>query len=88
VIRLGDGCANPGASCGGETRQTVLEEILLRFEEEEEAPDLTRVRAAMSAERQMGRASQSFGRRKAAFQHVESPPDGVAAREHISIPLC
>jgi hypothetical protein len=88
VICVGDGCGDPGAGCGRETRQSVSGRIVGRVEDEEETVDLTRMRAAMTAERQMGRASQSFGWGKTAFQLVESPPDGLAAREHISVPLC
>jgi len=87
AIRVYNGCGDAGAGCGREARQGDVGDIVLAFEDEEEAVDLPRMRATMTTEQEMAPATQAFGGREAAFQQVERPPGSLAARVHIRSPL-
>ena len=50
-----------GARCGGEGRQPNVGGAVLVCEDEVESVDLPRMRAAMTAQQQMGPATQTLG---------------------------
>jgi hypothetical protein len=87
LFAVDDGCGDAGPGCGREPRQGNVGEIVLAFEDEEEAVDLPRMRATMTTKCEMAPATKPFGWREAALQHVESPPGCLAAREHLRFPL-